>query len=85
MLELEFLPEWYPRRRRRNRRIARFFIAGLVTLVVAAASSPKLSSRPPGDHPAAYPIFAPDNRAYQTAHPAARRPTTSGDGLAEAK
>ena len=38
MLELEFLPEWYPRRRR-NRRIVQFCVIGLAALIAAASVS----------------------------------------------
>ena len=58
MLELEFLPEWYPRRRRRHRRIAQFLIAGLVALVAGTWSLHQDSSRPTRDRPAARPITA---------------------------
>jgi hypothetical protein len=58
VLELEFLPEWYPRRRRRNRRLAQFCVIGLAALVVAAGLLARVSSPPTHDRSAVGPITA---------------------------
>ncbi len=88
MLELEFLPAWYPRRRIRNRRIAQTAVVGLSALVVATSLWKRHASGPVGDGLAVRPIANPHVQAPPSGSGGARcaqGPTTSAQGLAEAK